>query len=83
MRHDDVDCAAGDLSPRAGGRTEQLFFVGVREKRIGRQPARPSNWEGHPMYAIDVCRFSTFTACTPDDTRVWSPLDGLYGGGRG
>ena len=33
-----------------------------------------SNWEIHPVYAIDVCKFTTFTACKPDDDSLWKPL---------
>ena len=59
--------------------TGQLFFDGshrvcVKGERQGGQPARVSNWEIHPVYAIDVCKFSTFTACKPDDESLWKPL---------
>lgn len=47
--------------------TGQLFFDGshrvcVNGKRQGGQPARVSNWEIHPVYAIDVCKFTTLTS---------------------
>jgi hypothetical protein len=59
--------------------TGQLFFDGshrvcVDGKRQGGQPARASNWEIHPVYAIDVCKFTTLTSCKPDDESLWKPL---------
>jgi hypothetical protein len=60
--------------------TGQLFFdashrVCVNGSRIGGQPARVSNWEIHPVYAIDVCKFTSLSSCKWDDDAVWKPLD--------
>lgn len=59
--------------------TGHLFFDGSHEacrngKRVGGQPARVSNWEIHPVYAIDVCRQNSMTSCRWDNESVWQPL---------
>jgi hypothetical protein len=59
--------------------TGQLFFDGSHEacrkgKRVGGQPARVSNWEIHPIYAVDVCRFNSMTSCRWDREEAWQPL---------
>lgn len=38
-------------------------------------PARASIWEIHPVYAIEVCRFKTFSKCRASDDSPWQPLD--------
>lgn len=38
-------------------------------------PKRVSNWEIHPVYAIDVCRGETLRACPASDNRKWISLD--------
>ena len=59
--------------------TGQLFFDGSHQVcgdggRVGGNPARSSNWEIHPVYAIDVCEFITASNCRWDDDSVWTPL---------
>ena len=59
--------------------TGQLFFDGSHQAcsggaRVGGNPARASNWEIHPVYAIDVCEFVTASKCKWDDESVWTPL---------
>ena len=59
--------------------TGQLFFDGSHQAcangaRVGGNPARASNWEIHPVYAIDVCEFVTASKCKWDDAAVWTPL---------
>ena len=59
--------------------TGQLFFDGSHEtcrngKRVGGQPARVSNWEIHPVYAVDVCKFNSMTNCRVDRQDAWQPL---------
>jgi hypothetical protein len=38
-------------------------------------PARSSNWEIHPVYAIDVCDNESMGGCPFNDDSVWTPLD--------
>lgn len=42
-------------------------------KRVQGHPARPSVWEIHPVYRIDVCKVSTIAACPADDDDKWTP----------
>lgn len=70
--------AAHDLD-RPMRLTGQLFFDGSHEacrngKRVGGQPARASNWEIHPVYAIEVCKNRSITGCRWDREDVWVPL---------
>jgi hypothetical protein len=58
--------------------TGQLFFDGSHtpcgEPSEERFQARLSNWEIHPVYAIDVCAFDTLAQCPVGDESVWTPL---------
>jgi hypothetical protein len=36
-------------------------------------PPRRSHWEIHPVYAIDVCKFTTIANCKVD-ANAWTPL---------
>lgn len=57
--------------------TGQLFFDGSHTPcgETGSRPqARISNWEFHPVYAIDVCAFDTLAQCPVNDESVWTPL---------
>lgn len=59
--------------------TGQLFFDASHQackdgERVGGNPARASNWEIHPVYAIDVCEFTTSGNCRWDNDAVWTPL---------
>src|SRR5262245_48378950 len=61
--------------------TGQLFFDGSHTPcgeptggADGRFLARVSNWEIHPVYAIDVCALSSLSECPVDDESVWTPL---------
>jgi hypothetical protein len=42
-------------------------FVSVTSKRV-------SNWEVHPVFAIDVCKNTTLANCKDDNAAVWVPL---------
>lgn len=44
---------------------------------VGNNPARCSNWEIHPVYAVDVCKNTSLAACVFDKDSVWVPLDQL------
>jgi hypothetical protein len=60
--------------------TGQLFFDASHEPcRNGTaktgDPPRVSNWEIHPVYAIDVCQHPTLGECRVDMDSVWTPLD--------
>jgi hypothetical protein len=48
----------------------------MRSRRgvLGGQPARVSNWDIHPVKAIDVCEFTTPASCKWDDEHVGTPL---------
>ena len=74
--------------------TGQLFFDAshltcANGKKVGGQPPRASNWEIHPVYAIDVCTNTSLAGCAFDRDDVWVPLhewiveeeDGGDGGG--
>jgi hypothetical protein len=38
-------------------------------------PVRISVWEIHPVYAIDVCRYTTLARCKAGDQSAWIPFD--------
>lgn len=38
-------------------------------------PVRISVWEIHPVYAIDVCKYTTLTRCKVNDRTAWTPFD--------
>jgi hypothetical protein len=38
-------------------------------------PVRISVWEIHPIYAIDVCKFSSLARCKVSDNTAWTPFD--------
>lgn len=65
------------LGPTPVRITGQLFFDGSHTAcgETGTRPqSRISNWEIHPVYAIDVCAFDTLTKCPVGDESVWTPL---------
>lgn len=45
-------------------------------------PVRISVWEIHPVYAIDVCKFTTLAACATTNEKAWTPLDQYKIAGR-
>jgi hypothetical protein len=67
-----------DIGRRPVRVTGHLFFdashapcADGRESR----PARASSWEIHPVYALDVCRYTAMGRCRVSDDSVWTPLD--------
>ncbi|HLL75883.1 MAG TPA: hypothetical protein VK421_11550 [Pyrinomonadaceae bacterium] len=38
-------------------------------------PVRISVWEIHPVYAVDVCKFTTLARCKATDDSAWTPFD--------
>jgi len=55
----------------------QLFFDASHKPcglPGGGSPARVSDWEIHPVYAIDVCSNTTLAQCRFDDKSVWVTL---------
>jgi hypothetical protein len=38
-------------------------------------PVRISVWEIHPVYAVDVCKFTTLARCDASDDSAWTPFD--------
>ena len=38
-------------------------------------PVRISVWEIHPVYAVDVCKYTTLARCKATDNSVWTPFD--------
>ena len=42
-------------------------------------PSRVSNWEVHPVYAIDVCTKKSLSGCKANNDSVWKPLDQWQG----
>ena len=38
-------------------------------------PVRISVWEIHPVYAVDVCKFTTLARCDPANNSAWTPFD--------
>lgn len=70
--------------------TGQLFFDGshvpcTAEGKAGNNPARDNAkdferlalWEIHPIYAIDLCKFSKQSQCNPANPRAWFPFTEL------
>jgi len=44
-------------------------------------PKRASNWEIHPVYAIDVCRSKQLSRCSARNKNMWIPLDSWLNSG--
>lgn len=70
--------------------TGQLFFDGshvpcTAEGKAGNNPARDNAkdferlalWEIHPIYAIEVCRFTDKSKCTMSNAKAWFPFSQL------
>ena len=70
--------------------TGQLFFDGshvpcTAEGKAGNNPARDNAkdferlalWEIHPIYAIDLCKFSDKSQCNPANHNAWFPFSEL------
>jgi len=70
--------------------TGQLFFDGshvpcTAEGKAGNNPARDNAkdferlalWEIHPIYAIDLCKFTDKTKCDPSNHNAWFPFSEL------
>ncbi|HLM54632.1 MAG TPA: hypothetical protein VK422_00790 [Pyrinomonadaceae bacterium] len=38
-------------------------------------PVRISVWEIHPVYAVDVCKYTTLARCKATDDTAWTPFD--------
>ena len=70
--------------------TGQLFFDGshvpcTAEGKAGNNPARDNAkdferlalWEIHPIYAIDICKFTDKTKCDPANHQSWFPFSEL------
>jgi hypothetical protein len=38
-------------------------------------PVRISVWEIHPVYAVDVCRYTTLARCKATDKSAWTPFE--------
>ena len=68
----------------------QLFFDGshvpcTAEGKAGNNPARDNAkdferlalWEIHPIYAIDVCKFTSKSKCDPSNQTAWLPFSQL------
>ena len=41
---------------------------------VGGNLARVSLWEIHPVYAFEVCKYTTLPACRGDHDEDWTPL---------
>src|SRR5262249_49728773 len=52
----------------------QLMYDASHRLGVG-HPYRVSNWEIHPVYAVDVCTEKSLSACKADNNLVWKPLD--------
>ncbi len=70
--------------------TGQLFFDGshvpcTADGKAGINPARDNAkdferlalWEIHPIYAIDLCKFTDKSQCNPSDHNAWFPFSEL------
>ncbi|HXI24447.1 MAG TPA: hypothetical protein VNG71_11340 [Pyrinomonadaceae bacterium] len=68
----------------------QLFFDGshvpcIAEGKAGNNPARDNAkdferlalWEIHPIYALDLCKFTDKTKCDPANHNAWLPFSEL------
>lgn len=73
---DDFDST--DFGSRPVKMTGQLFFDASHSPCRGDKrasPARISIWEIHPVYAIEVCKYKTLSACKNSNKSVWIPFD--------
>ena len=57
--------------------TGQMFFDGAHtpcssDSDITRTPRRFAAWEIHPVYAMDVCKFTTKAKCRVDHDADWA-----------
>jgi hypothetical protein len=61
--------------------TGQLFYDGSHPNKTCPAPAkqkaqgRASSWEIHPVYTVDVCRFTTLATCDPRNDSRWQSLE--------
>lgn len=61
--------------------TGQLFYDTSHTSAVcpsrakDKAKARASSWEIHPVYRVDVCRFTTLQTCDPRDDSKWQALD--------
>jgi hypothetical protein len=56
----------------------QLFYDGSHTPCTATSrpnPQRASLWEIHPVYSLDVCRFTDMAKCQESDAASWVPLD--------
>jgi hypothetical protein len=61
-----------------------LFFDGSHEpckngQPHGSDPRRIAEWEIHPVYTLEVCRFDSVNKCDPDKPSSWQPLSKATG----
>src|SRR5581483_5850947 len=60
--------------------TGQLFFDASHKPCPNPDgPDRASNWEIHPVYAIDVCKNKTMAGCPINNESKWVPLHKFLG----
>lgn len=45
-------------------------------RALGGNPARVSLWEIHPVYSLEVCKYTTVTACRGEHDEDWRPMGG-------
>lgn len=60
--------------------TGQMFFDGAHtpcssDNDISHTPRRIASWEVHPIYAMDVCKFTTKAKCRVDHDSDWKSFE--------
>jgi hypothetical protein len=61
--------------------TGQLFYDGSHPNKAcpsgasQKAQARASSWEVHPVYRVDVCKFTTLETCDPRNDSRWQSLE--------
>lgn len=61
--------------------TGQLFYDTSHTSAVcpsstrDKAKARASSWEIHPVYRVDVCRFTTLQTCDPREDSKWKTFD--------
>src|SRR5206468_1361379 len=75
-RHEERHRVAAEKLNRPMRFTGQMFFHGAQppcssDCDATHTPRRFASWETHPVYAMDVCKFTTKAKCRVDHDADW------------
>jgi hypothetical protein len=64
--------------------TGHLFFDASHQPcngstPVGSDPRRITEWEIHPIYTFDVCKFDAVSQCDSKNPSAWQPLSNAAG----